>query len=119
MINRMTCRLRAKTYRMSTCAGDIHESLDEHLCMCQVHDWPACPECERAPCPCLLRIMGRCASTLDLVHDVLEVAHDGQHQQDRRHEDAILPLPRRHRLKLARSPSAAWKAVSLKRIRRP
>jgi len=27
------------------------------------------------------------------VHDLLEVAHDGQHRQDRLHEDAILPLP--------------------------
>src|SRR5713101_5880921 len=27
------------------------------------------------------------------VHDFLEVAHDGQHRQDRLHEDAILPLP--------------------------
>src|SRR5207302_11451266 len=27
------------------------------------------------------------------VHDFLKVAHDGQHRQDRLHEDAILPLP--------------------------
>src|SRR5215470_16430150 len=41
MINLMTCLLRAKTHSVGTCAGDTHESLDEHLCMCQVHDWPA------------------------------------------------------------------------------
>jgi hypothetical protein len=29
----------------------------------------------------------------DSVHDLLEVAHDGQHRQDRLDEDAILPLP--------------------------
>ena len=28
----------------------------------------------------------------DPMHDFLEVAHDGQHRQDRLHEDAILPL---------------------------
>jgi hypothetical protein len=69
MINRMTCLLRAKTHRVGTWAGDMHESLDEHLCMCQVHDLPACPQRERASCPCILRIMGLCASTLDLVHE--------------------------------------------------
>src|SRR5713101_9160176 len=29
----------------------------------------------------------------DPMHDLFEVAHDGQHRQDRLHEDAILPLP--------------------------
>jgi hypothetical protein len=27
-----------------------------------------------------------------LVHDFLEVAHDGQHRQDRLHQQAVLPL---------------------------
>src|SRR6266446_2378479 len=29
----------------------------------------------------------------DAMHDLLEVANDGQHRQDRLHEEAILPLP--------------------------
>ena len=29
----------------------------------------------------------------DPVHDFLEVAHEGQHRQDRLYQDAILPLP--------------------------
>ncbi len=29
----------------------------------------------------------------DPVHDLLKVAHDGQHRQDRLDEEAILPLP--------------------------
>jgi len=30
----------------------------------------------------------------DPVHDLLKVAHDGQHRQDRLDEEVILPLPR-------------------------
>src|SRR5215510_14536099 len=50
------------------------------------------------------------------VHDFLQMADHGQHRQDRLHQDTILPLPRRHSLRLAGSPSAAWKVVSLKTI---
>ncbi len=38
------------------------------------------------------------------VHDFLEVAHDGQHRQDRLHEDAILPLPPSTEFEVGRIP---------------
>src|SRR5256886_3894891 len=38
------------------------------------------------------------------VHDFLKVAHDGQHRQDRLHEDAILPLPPATEFEVGRIP---------------
>src|SRR6266516_3142731 len=38
------------------------------------------------------------------VHNFLKLAHDGQHRQDRLHEDAILPLPPATEFEVGRSP---------------
>src|SRR5438128_10484659 len=40
------------------------------------------------------------------VRDFLKVAHDGQHRQDRLHDDAILPLPPATAFELATTPLA-------------
>jgi hypothetical protein len=54
----------------------------------------------------------------DSVHDLFTMADECQQGEHRLHEDAILPLPRRHSLRLVGAPSAAWKAVSLRIIMR-
>ena len=45
----------------------------------------------------------------DPVHDLLEVAHDGQHRQDRLDEDAILPLAALTQFEVAGIPLGSMK----------